>query len=74
MADVASLCLMCLIEGESTLFGVEPARNANIMKLKKLIKEERKNRVLCNVDAADLTLYKVRMTTASDSTTDSPAG
>jgi len=33
-----------------------------IGQLKKLIREERKNGVLSSVDAADLTLWKVRMT------------
>jgi hypothetical protein len=46
----------------------------DIMDLKKLIKEEGKHGVLRNVDAKDLILRKVRMTTASDSTTNSPAG
>jgi len=38
-----------------------------IAQLKKLIKEECKNGVLKDVDTVDLTLWKVRMTTDSDS-------
>ena len=39
--------------------------------LKKLIREERKNGLLHKVDAIDLTLWKVKMTMVSDSTTNS---
>jgi hypothetical protein len=74
MADDASRSLICLIEGESTLFEVEPTGSTNIMKLKDLIKEKCKNGVLGNIDAKDLTLWKVRMTMASDSTTNSLEG
>jgi hypothetical protein len=42
--------------------------------LKDLIKEKGKNGVFRGVDAHDLTLWKVRMTMASDSTTNSPTG
>ena len=74
MADDASYVLVCLIEGESSIFKVELARNRDIMDLKKCIKEERKNSTLSSVDSIDLILWKVRMIMASDSTTNSPAG
>ena len=74
MADDAPRALTCLIEGDSSLFPVSVTGDENIMVLKDLIREKRKNGVLSNVDAADLTLWKVRMITASDSTTNSPAG
>jgi len=70
MADDAPRALQCLIEGESLLFKVKPTGSMYIADLKDLIKEKRKNGVL----AKDLTLWKVRMTMASDSTTHSPAG
>ena len=55
------ITLTCLIESESSPFIVEPKEDISIMKLKKLIHEEHKNRVLRDVDTADLTLWKVRM-------------
>jgi hypothetical protein len=73
MADEAPCTLNCLIEGESLLFRAKPAGNKDVIDLRKLIWEERKNGVLSSVDATDLTLWKVR-TMASDSTTNSPAG
>jgi Crinkler effector protein N-terminal domain len=74
MADDVHCALHCLIEGDSSLFRVKPTGSVDIMELKELIKEKGKNGVLNGVDAKDLTLWKVRMTMASDSTTDSPAG
>jgi hypothetical protein len=76
MADDRALdrALTCLIEGDSSLFQVNVTGGENIMVLKDLIREKRKNGVLSNVDATDLTLWKVRMIMASDSTTNSPAG
>jgi hypothetical protein len=74
MADDVLCALHCLIEGDSSLFRVRPTGSVDIMDLKDLIKEKRKNGVLSGVDASDLTLWKVRMTMASDSTTNSPAG
>ena len=56
---VAHITLTCLIEGDSSPFIVEPKEDISIMKLKKLIHEERKNGVLGSVDAADLRLWKV---------------
>lgn len=41
----------------------------DILKLKMLIKEQLKNGVRGSVDAPDLTLWKVRMTMANNSTT-----
>jgi Crinkler effector protein N-terminal domain len=74
MADDATRALICLITGESSLFKVRPTGRDDIMDLKELIKEEGKNGVLNSVDAKDLVLWKVRMTLASDNTTNSPAG
>ena len=71
MADDAIRALICLIEGESSLFRVKPTGSMVIIELKELIKEEGING---SVNAMDLTLWKVRMTMASDSTTDSHAG
>ena len=48
---VAQITLTCLIEGDSSPFIVEPKEDISIMKLKKLIHEERKNGVLGSVDA-----------------------
>jgi hypothetical protein len=73
MANDASHALLCLIEGESAVFRVEPAGNKNIVVLKDLIKEKNSN-LLQGVDASSLTLWKVRMTITSDSTINSPAG
>jgi len=69
MAENAPRTLICLIEGESQLFKVVLNDDKDIMDLKGVIKENRKTRALSNVDAADLTLWKVRVTMASDSTT-----
>ena len=55
---VAHITLTCLIEGESSLFSVEPKEDINIMDLRELIKEEGKNGVLGRVDAKDLILWK----------------
>ena len=74
MADDHPRTLTCLIEGDSSLFQVNSTGDKNIFNLKKLIWEEGKRGVLSNVDAKDLTLWKVRMIIASDSTTNSPAG
>ena len=76
MADDTLRTLVCLIAGESSLrlFKVNPTVSMDIMDLKGLIKEKRKNGVLSGVDAKDLTLWKVRMTMARDDTTNSPAG
>jgi hypothetical protein len=62
MADDAPPALVCLIAGESSPFIVEPKGNINIMKLKRLIREEGKNRALSDVDAFELTLWRVRRT------------
>jgi hypothetical protein len=74
MADDATRALVCLITGESTPFKVRPTGRDDIIDLKKLIKEGGKNGVLNGVLAKDLILWKVRMTLAGDSTTNSPAG
>jgi hypothetical protein len=62
MADDAPRALLCLVQGESVLFRVEPNGSVDIIELKKLIKEKGKNSVFKNVDATNLTLWKVRMT------------
>jgi len=74
MADDTRRTLVCLIEGDSSLFSVKAAGNMPILKLNDLIVEKRQNGVLKNVDAADMRLWKVSMSMASDSTTHSPAG
>jgi hypothetical protein len=56
MVDDAPRTLVCLIEGESSLFEVEPTGSMNIIKLKKLIKEEGINTTKHAVLAKDLTL------------------
>jgi hypothetical protein len=52
--------LVCLIEGESVIFDIMPTVGM-IKRLKVLIKEMGKNGVFSNVDAKDLTLWKVGM-------------
>ena len=76
MADDAPRTLVCLIAGESSLFKVRPTGGMDIIDLKDLIKEKGTNATGHAVLAKDLTLWKVRMTMASDSdsTTNSPAG
>jgi hypothetical protein len=53
--------LTCLIEGDSSMFGVYPTTDIRILDLRKLIHEEGNKGVLRNVDAKDLILWKVRM-------------
>jgi Crinkler effector protein N-terminal domain len=72
MADVAHRTLTCLIEGESLPFDVEPSGSTAIFKLKELIKNM--DGVLKTIDAKNLRLWKVKMTMASNGTTDFPAG
>jgi Crinkler effector protein N-terminal domain len=74
MADDAPRALLCLIAGESSPFTVEPTGSTYIIDLKDLIKKKGKNGVLGRVLAKDLTLWKVRMVMASDSTANSLAG
>jgi hypothetical protein len=71
MADDSPRALLCLIEGDSSPFRVKLAGDTDIIDLKDLIKEKRKNGVLSNVNAKDLTVWKVGTTMASDSTTNS---
>jgi len=66
--------LTCLIEGESSPIIVEPKEDISIMKLRELIQEAGKNRVFREVDAMDLTLWKVRISWASNNTTNFTAG
>jgi hypothetical protein len=74
MADDAVRALLCIIEGESSLFRVKPTGNMDIIELKKLIREEGINTTERAVLAKDLILWKVRMTLASDSAANSPVG
>jgi Crinkler effector protein N-terminal domain len=68
--------IWCLVEGEDTIFHVIASPTSFISELKEAIKEKWKESVLRGVDAGQLTLWKVRMTMTSDSTTttNSPAG
>ena len=59
MADDAIHALICLVEGDSSVFIVEPTGDMDIMDLKDLIWEENKNNVLNGVDSKDLILWKV---------------
>jgi hypothetical protein len=74
MADDTPRSLTCLIEGQSEVFGVKASGGMMIMYLKDLIKEKGKHSVLTNVDAFTVTLWKVGVSMASDSTTYSHAG
>jgi len=51
--------LFCLIEGDTNLFEVTVSTGESICFLKEVIQEKRKNRLLRDVDAADLVLWKV---------------
>ena len=73
MASDSPHVLVCLIEGESVVFEVEAAGSMRIMGLKGLLRREGISAEY-PVDAKDLTLWKVGMTMASDSTINSPAG
>jgi hypothetical protein len=72
MADDTPRSLICLIEGQSEVFAVKASGGMMIMELKDLVKEKGINDNV--VLAKDLTLRKVRMSMASDSTTYSHAG
>ena len=61
--------IWCSIVGEEGIFPVTTSPQHTTYDLKEQIKEIRKTHALSKVDAAELTLWKVRMTTASDSTT-----
>jgi hypothetical protein len=74
MSDTISYRLWCHVEGDSTAFSVLAPSAISIDELKKLIKEEGVNATERTVLAKDLVLWKVRMTMASDSTTNFPAG
>ena len=52
--------LWCLVDGDSRPFKVTALDDADVTDLKKLIKEEGKKGILCDVDAKDLDLWKVR--------------
>ena len=54
------ITLWCNVKGDSVLFFVEVPPEHTIAHLKKLIWEQRQNRVLSSIDAKDLILWKVR--------------
>ena len=56
-----NIALTCLIEGESSVFRVRPKGNIDMIDLKDLIHQKGKNGAFSDVDAKDLTLWKVRM-------------
>jgi hypothetical protein len=58
--DADDRVLWCKIEGDSTPFQVMISSNAFVSTLKESILEKRKHGLLRGVDAADLTLRKVR--------------
>ena len=51
----------CFVEGDATPFSITAMPTISISNLKDKIKEKGKNGVLSNVDAKDLTLWKVRI-------------
>ena len=71
MVDDATRHLLCLVEGESSSFGIRIAGDTNLCDLKSVIKEERKNSVLGTTDFQDFTIWKVRMAMTSTSPTNS---
>ena len=60
--EMSDYNLWCYIQGDNTAFPLIASSTIFVDLLKDSIKEERKNGVLKNVDAKDLTLWKVRMT------------
>jgi hypothetical protein len=56
------MSLWCYIAGDDTPILVTTSSSTFIIELKDSIKEKRKYGLLKSVDAADLTLWKVRMT------------
>jgi len=58
--DADDRILWCKIEGDSTPFQVMVPSNAFVSTLKESILDKRKHGLLRGVDAADLTLRKVR--------------
>jgi hypothetical protein len=72
MADDAPRILICLIEGQSSIFRVELTGNMDVSQLKELVKKAREM-ILSRVEHDDIILWKVRMTKTSDNVTDPPA-
>ena len=58
-AENAQYQLWCLVEGDSAPFPVTVSTGTHVAGLKELIHYKRKARILQDVDAADLTLWKV---------------
>ena len=73
MADDAVRVLLCLVEGDSSIFEVEPSGTMNIIKLKDLIHGKGFGNA-SPVLAKDLVLWKVRKSTARYDATEYPAG
>jgi hypothetical protein len=61
MADNAVRALLCIIEGDSSLFRVTPTGNMDIIELKNLFHKEKDKGILRDVNAADLVVWKVRI-------------
>jgi len=61
MPDNEVRVLIGLVEGDSTVFEVKVPIEGSVLGLKKLVWEEGKNTILCNIDAAKLMLFKVSM-------------
>jgi hypothetical protein len=51
--------LTCLIECDKTSFSVLVPRTADVDELRELIYQKRQKRLFRDIDAADLTLFKV---------------
>jgi hypothetical protein len=66
MANDTHRVLWCLIKGESIPFEVIAPANASIYQLKKLIRVEKENGALQDVDAANLMLGKVSSEEVTD--------
>jgi hypothetical protein len=58
MAENEQYELWCLVEGDSAAFSVIVSANTSVSQLRELIHDKRKT-ILCEVDAADLALWKV---------------
>ena len=69
MADDAIRVLVCLVEGESSIFKVNPTSNMDVTDLKDLIHQKG-----VGTFAKDLILWKVRKSMASYDATESFAG
>jgi Crinkler effector protein N-terminal domain len=57
MTDNPAVPLLCLLEGDDSVFKVNPHIHQQVTKLKELVHEKRKTTLKC--DAADLVLFEV---------------